>query len=58
MRARVQSSWRTSLLLFLAFVAAGVIAWHRVQRREADPPESPPPAPAERGVVEVEIVAE
>jgi len=56
-RSRVQSSWRTRLLLFIAFVAAGLIAYHRVQEREPEPPPGPT-SEASRDVVEVEIVAE
>jgi len=57
-RARVQSNWRTRLLLLLAFVAAGVIAWHRVSEREAEEAaESRASAPS-GDVVEVEIVGE
>ncbi|MCA9610923.1 MAG: hypothetical protein KC619_35255 [Myxococcales bacterium] len=57
MRVRVKSSWRTRLLLLLAFVAAGLIAYMRVQGRVPEPREAPAPAPPE-GVVDVEIVAE
>ena len=31
MRARVESNWTTRVLLFVVFVAAGVIAWQRVE---------------------------
>jgi len=43
--------------LFIAFVAAGLIAYHRVQEREPEPPPGPT-SEASRDVVEVEIVAE
>ncbi|HBQ20078.1 MAG TPA: hypothetical protein DEF51_56115 [Myxococcales bacterium] len=48
MRYRVQGSWRTRVLLMIAMIVAGVIAWFRVEdqlaERAARPvePESPP----------------
>lgn len=31
MRVRVESNWTTRILLFVVFVAAGAIAWYRVE---------------------------
>ncbi|MCB9593411.1 MAG: hypothetical protein H6719_11825 [Sandaracinaceae bacterium] len=64
MRVRVRSNWRTKLLLFLAFVAAGFIAWDRTQTRiaqqRAAAARAAESAPVSRdeAVVDVEIVAE
>lgn len=33
-RVRVQSTWRTRVLILIAIVAAGIIAWLEVDRRE------------------------
>jgi hypothetical protein len=43
-------------LLLLAFAAAGLIAYQRVQTRLAEERPPPSPAPADPSVVEVELV--
>ena len=65
MRARVELNWRTRFLFLLVFVAAGVIAYQRVQARMAEEraaaQEESTPGEGTSGqgdVVEVEIVAE
>ncbi|MBX3270288.1 MAG: hypothetical protein KF729_08500 [Sandaracinaceae bacterium] len=57
MRVRVESSWRTRWLLLLCFLAAGWIAYQRVNSRPAASAAAPAPA-ADPGVVEVELVGE
>lgn len=59
-RTRVETNWRTQLLLLFAFVVAGVIAWNRVQARLAEQDaEAEGAAAAETtDVVDVEIVAD
>lgn len=56
MRARVQMDQRTLVLLLITFIAAGVIAWLRVEEELANRPAEPPPEPP-ADVVEVEILS-
>lgn len=56
MRARVQMDQRTLVLLLITFIAAGVIAWLRVEEELANRPAAPPAEPP-ADVVEVEILS-
>ncbi|MEC7518920.1 MAG: hypothetical protein VYE22_03590 [Myxococcota bacterium] len=60
MRYRVRSSWRTRVLLLIAVIVAGVIAWLRVgdQLDASPPPPSSVEAPSEDEpyAVDVELV--
>lgn len=59
MRSRVKTNWRTRALLAVALVVSGIIAYREVQAREGTRPErarAAPAAPAQRGVIEVELV--
>lgn len=62
MRARIKGSWRTRLLLLLAVIASGIIAWFQVEHRMQEQARErtarrPPPTEARDAgtVVEIEL---
>jgi hypothetical protein len=49
MRVKVQSSWRTRVLILIAVIVAGVMTWLELRDRGQPPPRQP-------AAVDVEIV--
>lgn len=54
-RARVNATWRTRVLLILAILVAGAIALFQVRERESRPRERPERAEPRGDVIEIEL---